>query len=118
MFVIGEGKVMKNDLMLCTIYGCNGGKNYTTRQCMMIEEKDFEDVIELLNKNEVKYVVIGAYSVSFYGRPRNTGDINFFIGNSDDNIGNLLTSLEKFGFKSLNLTVDDFGDYKMLQLGY
>jgi hypothetical protein len=81
-------------------------------------EKDFEEFIELLNKNEVKYVIVGAYAISFHGRPRNTGDIDFFISNSKGNIENLLTTLKEFGFDSLKLTVDDFGGDKMLQLGY
>lgn len=85
---------------------------------MMRVEKDFEEFIELLKKNEVKYVIIGAYAISFHGHPRNTGDIDFFISNARDNIEKLLTTLKEFGFESLNLTADDFSGDKILQLGY
>jgi hypothetical protein len=37
--------------------------------------QDFKEFIELLNLNEVKYIVLGGYSVGFHGYPRYTGDI-------------------------------------------
>ena len=32
-------------------------------------EKDYEELLELLNKHKVKYCVVGGYAVAFYGRP-------------------------------------------------
>jgi len=46
---------------------------------MMKVEKDFEEFVELLNKHEVKYVIVGAFSLALYAEPRNTGDIDIFI---------------------------------------
>ncbi len=69
----------------------------------MKPEKDFEDFIRLLNEHEVKYLVVGAYAVAFYTRPRNTGDIDFFISNSWANIKKLFIVLREFGFESLDL---------------
>lgn len=40
-------------------------------------EKDFEEFIRLLNKHNVRYVIIGAYAMAFHTRPRMTGDIDF-----------------------------------------
>lgn len=82
-------------------------------------EKDFEEFITLLNEHEVEYLIVGAYAVAYYARPRNTGDIDFFVNNSDENITNLLTVLENFGFGSLDLDINDFkDDDTVLQLGY
>lgn len=82
-------------------------------------EKDFEEFISLLNVHEVKYVVVGAYAVSFYARPRNTGDIDFFIGNSRENISRLFKVLEAFGFGALDVSYDDLQkENTVLQLGY
>ena len=48
-------------------------------------EKDFEEFIELLNKHEVKYVIVGAYAMALYAEPRNTGDIDFFLDRTKNN---------------------------------
>lgn len=42
-------------------------------------EKDFEDFIKLLNKNKVKYLIIGAFALALFVEPRNTGDIDIAI---------------------------------------
>jgi hypothetical protein len=81
-------------------------------------EKDFEEFINLLNENDVKYLVIGAFAVSFHARPRFTGDIDFFVDSSSQNIENLLQTLEQFGFGSLDLSEKDFNRGSILQLGY
>ncbi|PAU93206.1 hypothetical protein CK503_12335 [Aliifodinibius salipaludis] len=82
-------------------------------------EEDYEEFIELLNEHKIQYLIVGAYAVSFYARPRNTGDIDFFIDNSSKNISNLLKVLQKFGFGELDLTSDDFeGNDNIIQLGY
>jgi hypothetical protein len=82
-------------------------------------EKDYEEFIELLNEHSVQYLVVGAYAVSYYARPRNTGDIDFLVDNSSENILNLLQVLKKFGFAELDLTPNDFkGNDNIIQLGY
>ncbi|WP_441000647.1 hypothetical protein [Fodinibius sp. SL11] len=71
----------------------------------------------MLNEHNVQYLVVGAYAVSYHARPRNTGDIDFFIDNSSKNISNLLQVLKNFGFGELNLTPSDFeGDDNIIQL--
>ena len=42
-------------------------------------EKDFEDFIRGLNKNKVKYCIVGAYAVVFHGLTRYTGDMDIFV---------------------------------------
>ena len=82
-------------------------------------EKDFEEFIGLLNKHKVRYVVVGAYAVSFYARPRYTGDIDFLIEGTPGNSNRLLACLKEFGFGELGLRREDFEDPEMVvQLGY
>ncbi len=42
-------------------------------------EKDFENFIKGLNKNKVKYCIVGAYAVVFHGLTRYTGDRDIFV---------------------------------------
>lgn len=39
----------------------------------------FRKLLELLNANRVEYLIIGGYAVAFYGAPRFTGDIGFYL---------------------------------------
>lgn len=51
----------------------------------MVLDKDFREFIQLLNENEVKYLVIGGYAVAFHGYPRYTKDLDFWIWANPDN---------------------------------
>jgi len=70
--------------------------------------KDFKQFIELLNKNNVRYLVVGGYALAFHGFPRYTKDIDFWVWVNEDNARNLVKTLEEFGFSSLDLKEDDF----------
>jgi len=55
-------------------------------------------VIELLNKNSVRYLVVGGYALAFHGHPRYTKDIALWIDNSLENAERLLAVLDQFAF--------------------
>lgn len=85
----------------------------------MILEPDFLEFIELLNKHEVEYLVVGAHALAFFGRPRNTGDLDIWINSSPCNAVKLLDVLDDFGFGSLGLKTEDFTkENQVVQLGY
>ncbi len=87
--------------------------------CLMKTEKDYEEFLELLNKHKVRYCIIGSYALSFHARPRYTKDIDVLVDASPENAKNILTVLDKFGFGSLNLRVEDFSEKgNIIQLGY
>jgi predicted nucleotidyltransferase len=69
---------------------------------------DFKEFVELLNENGVKYLITGGYAVAYYGHPRYTGDIDFWIEASPENAEKLIQVLKDFGMDSLNLTAEDF----------
>lgn len=82
-------------------------------------QKDFKEFLEYLNKNNVEYVIVGAYALAFYGVPRYTGDIDILINPSEDNAKKLLKALTEFGFGSLGLKTNDFTTTdNVIQLGY
>ena len=82
-------------------------------------DPNFKEFIELLNENEVKYLVIGGYAVNFHGYPRYTKDIDFWLWMTEENIANLLAAIDAFGFGSLGLKEDDFmWPENIIQLGY
>jgi predicted nucleotidyltransferase len=85
----------------------------------MIFEKDFSDFIEILNKNEVKFVLVGGLAVVIHGHRRSTKDMDIFYERSVENCSNLLNSINEFGLKYLELTIDDFMDVNgFIKLGY
>ncbi len=74
----------------------------------MILNKDFREFIQLLNDNNVRYLVIGGYAVAFHGHPRYTKDIDIWLDLTTDNAEHTVKSLEQFGFGSLGLQTGDF----------
>jgi predicted nucleotidyltransferase len=82
-------------------------------------EQDFIEFVEFLNKHQVKYIVVGAYALSFHGRPRNTGDLDIWIKPDAENVRRMVRVIADFGFDQLRLTEDDFlRENYVTQLGY
>ncbi|MBP9211867.1 MAG: hypothetical protein KBF97_03650 [Bacteroidetes bacterium] len=82
-------------------------------------DQDFKEFIELLNKHEVEYLLIGGFAVALHGYVRNTVDIDFWINNSKINAEKLVRVMDDFGFHSLQLKSSDFEkENVIIQLGY
>ena len=79
--------------------------------------RDFKEFAELLNAQGVEYLVVGGYALAAHGHPRYTGDIDFWVRPSADNLERLLAALEQFGFGSLGLRAVDFSGDSVVQLG-
>ena len=69
---------------------------------------DFKEFIELLNANDVKYLIVGGYAVAIYGHPRYTKDLDIWLKSEENNIDKLFKALIEFGFASIQLTKEDF----------
>jgi len=74
----------------------------------MILNENFVDFIVLLNKYEVKYVLVGGWAVIFEGYNRTTADIDFFVEISEDNANKILLSIKEFVGSSIGFSMDDF----------
>ncbi len=81
--------------------------------------QDYREFIKLLNENKVDYLVVGAFAMAFHGHPRNTGDIDFWIKNTEQNAIRVYKTILDFGFPSGELTVNDFTSADLVfQMGY
>jgi len=74
----------------------------------MNTQQDFEELLRLLEKNNVEYLVVGGYAVAYYGYPRFTKDIDLFYDNTPSNIEAIRNALFEFGFSAQELPVDAF----------
>lgn len=84
-----------------------------------ILNQNFKEFIQLLNDNQVRYLVIGGYAVAFHGHPRYTRDIDIWLDRTPENAERVLKALKQFGFSSLGLQREDFLDpQQVIQLGY
>jgi len=82
-------------------------------------EYDYEEFLKLLNKNKVKYCIVGAFSVAFYSRPRFSKDIDLLVKPTFENGKKIIDALKEFGFGSLKLSAEDFTRKDaIIQLGY
>jgi hypothetical protein len=70
--------------------------------------KDLREFIALLNSTKVKYLIVGGHAVAFHGRPRFTGDFDFFVERSSENAERLAEVVSTFGFGALGLKQKDF----------
>lgn len=81
--------------------------------------QDFKEFVELLDANQVRYLVVGGYAVAIHGHPRYTKDLDVWIDPDPINAVHVVEALEQFGFGSLNLVPDDFVKFdQIIQLGY
>ena len=81
--------------------------------------KNFKEFIELLNSNNVKYLVVGGYALAIHGHPRYTKDIDVWILIDPANAKNIIQTLNDFGFCELGLKEEDFlTPGNVIQLGY
>lgn len=80
---------------------------------------DFREFVELLNRNNVEYLIVGGYAVSVHGYPRYTGDLDVWLNPIRENADRIVQCIEEFGFGSFNLSSDDFTKPGVvIQLGY
>lgn len=80
---------------------------------------DFREFVTLLNKNEVKYLIVGGYAVGIHGHPRYTGDLDIWLLPEPENAKKILTTIKEFGFGSLDIKENDLTKKdSVIQLGY
>jgi hypothetical protein len=81
--------------------------------------KDVRELLALLDKHGVRYLIVGGFAVAVHGTPRYTKDLDVWVECSQDNAERLIRVLDEFGFASLGLTATDFATPDLvIQLGY
>ncbi len=71
-------------------------------------DPEYLNLIRLLNEESVEYVVLGGHAVIAHGYLRTTGDIDIFVGPTDQNAGRILRALERFGYTNGEFERNDF----------
>lgn len=62
-------------------------------------QQDFQELLKLLEKHNVEYMIVGGYAVAFYGYPRFTKDLDVFYSLTSENVNSLKKVLTEFVFK-------------------
>ena len=79
---------------------------------------DLREFLELLNSRGVDYVIVGAHSLAFHGRPRYTGDLDILVRAAPENAAKLVELLNQFGFAHSGFRESDFTKpNQVIQLG-
>lgn len=77
----------------------------------------FREFVEALNRNSVKYLLIGGYAVGAYGRIRSTGDLDIYIDTTEENADRMIVACVDFGIAKEDLKKDMFLATKMIGIG-
>ena len=79
---------------------------------------DLREFLESLNSRDIDYVIVGAHSLAFHGRPRYTGDLDILVRSTSENAAKLVDLLNQFGFAESGFKESDFtASERMIQLG-
>lgn len=80
--------------------------------------KDLREFLALLNSHAIDYVIVGAHSLAFHGRPRYTGDLDILVRSTTENAEKLIQLLHEFGFADSTIRAADFTQPgQVIQLG-
>ncbi len=58
---------------------------------------DFEEMLRAFNDAGVRYLVVGAFAVAAYSRPRATGDMDLWVDSRPENATRVYRALAAFG---------------------
>lgn len=79
--------------------------------------EDYKDMLQLFNKYEVKYLVVGAYAMGNYGYSRHTLDIDLWIEKSTENAKKIQKAFEDFPIP-YEISIDELNTENfVLQIG-
>jgi predicted nucleotidyltransferase len=73
-----------------------------------IFNKDFRDFIAAFNACNVKYVLVGGYSVILHGYARTTGDMDLWVERSEENYLKIEQAFKVFGMPVFDMTKENF----------
>ena len=71
---------------------------------------DFRELLSLFNAEGVRYLVVGAFALAHYGRPRYTKNLDIWIDGTAENARAAFQALAKFGATVAEMTDRDFAD--------
>lgn len=64
---------------------------------------DHQQLLSAMIKNKVDFMLVGGYAVIYYGYDRNTGDMDVWLKNGNENRDKLINALKDFGIADEHL---------------
>lgn len=61
--------------------------------------EELRELLSLLNSHHVDYIVVGSHALAYYGVPRFTEDVDFFLARNQENVLRLAAALKEFGIE-------------------
>jgi hypothetical protein len=80
------------------------------------ELEDLVAICRSLNKEGVRYLLIGGFAVILHGSVRTTKDIDLLIDPTEDNIRRLKKALGTLPDNAVALLADDVGKYRVVRV--
>lgn len=69
---------------------------------------DFRDFLSALNDQEVKYILVGGFSVILHGYSRTTGDMDIWVERTANNYARIKKAFHQFGMPVFDMTEQNF----------
>jgi hypothetical protein len=69
---------------------------------------DFRDFLKALNNQNVRYMLVGGFSVILHGYSRTTGDMDIWVERTSENYLHLKNAFEEFGMPVFDMTEQNF----------
>ncbi|MES2003226.1 MAG: DUF6036 family nucleotidyltransferase [Bacteroidota bacterium] len=73
-----------------------------------IFNEDFRDFLLALNKQEVKYLLVGGFAVILHGYSRTTGDMDIWVERTPQNYFRIKQAFLQFGMPVFDMTENNF----------
>jgi hypothetical protein len=68
---------------------------------------DFVGLLRALSEADARFLIVGAYAVTFHSRPRATGDLDIWVESTPGNAARVMQALRAFGAPLQDLKSDD-----------
>jgi hypothetical protein len=76
----------------------------------MATNRDFRDLFSELNAADARYLVVGAYAVTYHSQPRYTKDLDVWIDPSRENAARVWAALAAFGAPMDQVSASDLAN--------
>ena len=73
-----------------------------------IFSEDFRDFLHALNKQEVRYLLVGGFAVILHGYSRTTGDMDIWMDRTPENYIKIKKAFFQFGMPVFDMTEENF----------
>lgn len=70
--------------------------------------QDYKDMLQILQKHDVDYILVGAYALAAHGYPRGTLDMDIWVNPTKSNSSKIYKALAEFGAPLHEVTENTF----------